>query len=269
MMKRSKATGAMKTMLRAVTLLALAATSTIASAGTPPKRALFVVTSHKDLGATGLKTGYYASEVAHPYAVLTKAGFSVDFASPKGGKAPLDERSRSSADAETKAFLSDPKLMERLDRTIPVSAVQPRRYGVIFFAGGHGTMWDFRGNKLLQRLIAGIHERGGIIAAVCHGPAALVDVKLPGGRYLVAGKSIAAFTNEEEEAAGLTRVVPFSLEDELRRRGARFTKAEPWKNHAVRHGKIITGQNPASAKAVAEEILAALGLEKPVSRGTF
>jgi len=223
------------------------------------KRALIVVTSHADLGTTGKKTGWYLSEVTHVYFPLIEAGFHVDFASPQGGAAPLDEGSRKLDDADNKRFVEDEALMASLLRTLPLAEVDPADYEVVHFAGGHGVMWDFPGNADVERVAAGIYARGGIVAAVCHGPAALVDVKLPGGSYLVSDQDVSAFTNAEEIAAGMADVVPFALQTKLEERGARHHAGPNWSSQVSVSGRLITGQNPQSAKAVGERIVEVAG----------
>jgi putative intracellular protease/amidase len=223
------------------------------------KRALIVVTSHADLGSTGKKTGWYLSEVTHVYFPLIEAGFHVDFASPRGGPAPLDESSRKLDDADNQRFVADEALMASLQRTLPLAEIDPADYEVVHFAGGHGVMWDFPGNADIERVAAGIYARGGIVAAVCHGPAALVDVKLPGGSYLVSDQDVSAFTNAEEMAAGLADVVPFALQTKLEERGARHQAGPNWSSQVSVSGRLITGQNPQSAKAVGERIVEVAG----------
>lgn len=220
------------------------------------KRVLFVVTSHDRLGETGRKTGFYLPEVAHPYAVLTKAGFSIDIVSPKGGAAPID--GIDPKDAVSVAFLSDPATRTKVDRTLRPEEIDPSRYDAIFFAGGHGTMWDFPNDRRLAKIAASISDRGGVVAAVCHGPAGLINIKLRDGTFLVSGKKVAAFTNAEEAAAGLSSVVPFPLETKLTERGALVQKGEDWKPNIVVDGKLVTGQNPASAEGVAKAMAAIL-----------
>jgi putative intracellular protease/amidase len=224
---------------------------------TNTKRALIVVSSNDRLGDTGKKTGWYLSEVTHLYYPLVEIGFAVDFASPDGGAAPMDESSRQLDDADNKRFLEDAAVMERIRSTIPLAKIDPARYDVIHFAGGHGVMWDFPENRDLQRIAAGIYERGGIVAAVCHGPAALVDVKLSNGTYLVANQDVSAFTNAEEETIGLTKVVPFALQSKLESRGARFHAGGLWASQVSASGRLITGQNPQSARAVAAKVIEA------------
>lgn len=222
------------------------------------KRALIVVSSNDRLGDTGKKTGWYLSEVTHVYYPLLAAGFTVDFASPKGGAAPMDESSRQLNDPENKRFLDDSAAMARIRETIPLAKIDPGAYDVVHFAGGHGVMWDFPEDRELQRVAAGIYERGGIVAAVCHGPAALANVKLSNGTYLVAGKDVSAFTNAEEEAVGLTKVVPFALQSTLESRGAKFHAGANWASQISVSDRLITGQNPQSAHALAEKLVAAI-----------
>ena len=224
---------------------------------TKTKRALIVVSSNDRLGDTGKKTGWYLSEVTHLYYPLVEVGYTVDFASPKGGAAPMDESSRKLDDADNKRFLEDAAVMERIRSTIPLAKIDPERYDVVHFAGGHGVMWDFPEDRELQRVAAGIYEHGGIVAAVCHGPAALVDVTLSDGTDLVAGQDVSAFTNAEEEAVGLTQVVPFALQSKLESRGARFHPGANWASQVSVSGRLITGQNPQSARALAAKIVEA------------
>lgn len=214
------------------------------------KRALIVVTSHAQLGDTGKPTGYYLPEVAHPYAALVARGIEVDIASIAGGTAPLDPSSLQLTDPVNKHFWETPATRAKLEHTQPLSQIDPGRYQAVLFAGGHGTMWDFPNNPDVQRITASIYEAGGVVAAVCHGPAALVDVKLSSGQHLVAGRHVAAFSDAEEEAAGLTRVMPFLLQSTLEQRGARYSKAALWQAHVQVDGRLITGQNPASAAGV-------------------
>lgn len=219
------------------------------------KQALIVVTSNDKLGDTGKKTGWYLSEVTHIYYPLVEAGFSVDFASPRGGAAPIDESSRNLDDPENKKFLEDTDLVTRIRNTIPLAKVDPKKYQVVHFAGGHGVMWDFPDNEDLSRVAAAIYENGGIVAAVCHGPAALVNVKLSNGKYLVEGKDVNSFTDSEEKEVGLADTVPFLLESKLKGRGAKFHAGGNWENKVVVSERLITGQNPQSAAALARKIV--------------
>ncbi len=218
------------------------------------KKALIIVTSHDKLGNTGQQTGYYLPEVTHPYLELTKAGFEVEIVSPRGGKAPMDERSREP--------IADRELESKLDRTLAPSEIRAEEFSAILFAGGHGTMWDFPQDERLAAIAAAIYERGGVVAAVCHGPAALVGIRLSNGKFLVDGKSVTGFSNAEEDAAGLTDVMPFLLESKLVERGASYSKAPLWQNHVVVSERLVTGQNPASAAGVGAAVARLLSREK-------
>ena len=218
-------------------------------------KVLIVVTSHNQLGNTGKLTGYYLPEVTHPVHALLLKGFNYDVASIKGGKAPIDAKSLGLDDPINRKFMEDHEFRQKLENTIALDSVNPKNYNAIFFAGGHGTMFDFRDNYDINRITAEIFEAGGVVAAVCHGPAALTDVRLKSGKYLVDGKKIAAFSNAEEDAAGLTQVMPFLLESTLKERGAIYSKAPPWKSHVVIDGRLITGQNPASAAEVGTAVV--------------
>lgn len=220
------------------------------------KKILFVVTSHDKKGSTGEPTGFYLGEAAHPWEVLHDAGYVIDFVSPKGGKAPVDGFDLS--DPVNKKFWENAEYHKKIENTLKPSDVKPGDYAAIYYAGGHGAMWDFADNTALQQIAAAIYEKGGVVGAVCHGPAGLVNIKLSNGKYLVDGKKINAFTNEEEEAVGLTKVVPFLLEDGLIRHGAKFEKSGLWQVHVTVDNRVVTGQNPQSAKGVGEAMLTEL-----------
>ncbi|ASZ15001.1 type 1 glutamine amidotransferase domain-containing protein [Chitinophaga pendula] len=220
------------------------------------KKILFVVTSHDKKGSTGEPTGFYLGEVSHPWEVLSAAGYDIDFVSPQGGQAPVDGFDLK--DPVNKKFWEDPAYHEKITHTMTPDQVKPEAYAAIYYAGGHGAMWDLADNTALAGIAARIYEQNGIVGAVCHGPAGLVNVKLSNGKYLVAGKKVNAFTNEEETAVKLDKIVPFLLEDKLKERGARFEKAGRWQAHVVSDQRLITGQNPQSAKGVGEAILTAL-----------
>jgi putative intracellular protease/amidase len=220
------------------------------------KKVLFVLTSHNQKGDTGLPTGYYLSEVSHPWEVLTKAGYEIDFVSPKGGQAPVDGLNLS--DPANKAFWENETYRRKVDNTLKPSEVNPSDYAAIHYAGGHGTMWDFADNAELARIAAQIYENQGAVSAVCHGPAGLVNIKLSNGQYLVAGKRINSFTNDEEAAAKMDKVVPYLLETALTERGAKFEKVGLWQPYVVSDQRVVTGQNPASARGVGEALLTIL-----------
>jgi putative intracellular protease/amidase len=217
------------------------------------KKVLFVVTSHDKKGSTGQSTGYYLAEVAHPWDVLHNAGYEIDFVSPKGGKAPVDGFNLE--DSINKKFWDNTKYRNKIENTMKPSEVKANEYSAILYAGGHGTMWDFADNIELANIATSIYENKGIVSAVCHGPAGLVNIKLSNGKYLVDGKKINAFTNEEEIAVKLENVVPFMLETTLIERGAKFEKSGLWQKHVTIDQRVVTGQNPASAKGVGEETL--------------
>lgn len=220
-------------------------------------RILFVLTSHDRKGpadaADAAPSGFYLSEVSHPHKVLSKAGYTVDFVSPKGGKTQVDGLDLN--DPVNAAFWNDPVLHAATQNTLMPSQIDPKTYVAIFYAGGHATMWDFPDSAELATIAAEIYERGGVVAAVCHGPAGLVNIKLSNGRYLVDGKDISAFTNDEERAVGLYDTVPFLLADVLQERGAKHVHAPNFQAQVVVSDRLVTGQNPASATGVAEAML--------------
>jgi putative intracellular protease/amidase len=219
------------------------------------KKILIVVTSHDDLGGAG-KTGFYVPEVAHPWHVFSLAGYQVDLVSPQGGEPPQDGVDLE--DPIQRAFLDDEEMARQLTDTRRPDEVDPDDYAAILYAGGHGTMWDFPDNADLADLARDIYEADGVVAAVCHGPAALVNITLSDGSYLVDGKQISVFTNEEEAAVGLTEVVPFLLQTALEQRGARNVGAANFQAQVSVDERLVTGQNPASAAPVAEQVLAVL-----------
>lgn len=219
------------------------------------KKVLLVVTNHEKLADTGKKTGYFLSEVAHPYFKFVESGFGVDFASPEGGAAPMDPKSLDLNDSKNKKFYQDESLMNRLQATKKLSDVELKNYEAIFFAGGHGTMWDFPESESVQNTVQKVYENGGVVAAVCHGPAALVNVKLSDGRYLLAGKNVTGFSNKEEDLVELSEHMPFMLEDKMKERDAQFRQASPWEENVVVDGRLVTGQNPASASALGTEVV--------------
>jgi len=217
------------------------------------KKILFVLTSHDKIEKTGEPTGFFFSEVSHPWEVLVNAGYEIDFVSPKGGKAPVDGFDLS--DPINRKFWDDPNYRQKVENTKSSSEVDPDDYVAIHFAGGHGAMWDLADDVALAVIAASIYQGGGVVSAVCHGPAGLVNIKLPGGKFLVDGKRVNAFTNEEEAAAQLADAVPFLLESKLIEHGAVFEKSAPWQPHVVADQRLVTGQNPQSAKAVGDAVL--------------
>jgi len=222
------------------------------------KKILFVVTSHSIKGHTGKPTGYYLSEVTHPWKVFRNSDYEIDFVSPKGGKAPVDGLDLK--DPVNKKFWENKVYKFKVDNTMKPSEVNPDEYQAIYYAGGHGTMWDFPDNEALADIARRIYEGGGVVGAVCHGPSGFINLKLSNGSYLISGKKINSYTNEEEIAGGMERVVPFLLESKLIHRGAKFEKSGPKQKHIARDERLVTGQNPASAKGVAEAMLEELRL---------
>jgi putative intracellular protease/amidase len=212
------------------------------------KRILIALTSHDDLGGVE-KTGYYVPEAAHPWEIFRRAGFEVDVASVRGGQPPQD--GFDPEDPAQTAFLA---ALGRQD-TEPLADVDPARYDAVLYAGGHGTMWDFPDDPDVMRIGRAVYESGGVVAAVCHGPSALVNLTLSDGSYLVAGKGVAAFTNAEEELRGVAGVVPFLLADALVKRGAEHRPGPDWQPKVVVDGRLATGQNPASAAPLAERVV--------------
>ncbi|MGL5834089.1 MAG: type 1 glutamine amidotransferase domain-containing protein [Waterburya sp.] len=214
------------------------------------QKVLLVLTSHDTLGNTKKETGFYLPEVTHPEAVFDRAGLEVVYVSPQGGTAPMIGIDRE--DPINKAFLEDAHKVTKIENTLHPSQIDPSEYAAIFYAGGHGTMWDFPDNPELAEITTTIYDCGGIVGAVCHGSAGLVNLQLSNGNYLVAGKKISCFTNEEEAAVGLTDVVPFLLESKLIERGATIEKAANFQKKIVTSDRLVTGQNPASALGVGE-----------------
>lgn len=212
------------------------------------KPVLFVLTSHGIKGSTGQPTGYYLGEVTHPLAELQAAGIPVEFASIQGGEPPVDGLDLD--DAINARYWNDPAFRDAVRDTRRLGDVDASRYAGIFFVGGHGAMWDFPGNADIQRVTREIYEAGGLVGAVCHGPAALVDITLSNGAHLVAGKNVGAFTDSEERAVQLDAVVPFLLASTLEQRGAHHHAAPNWTGKVVVDGRLITGQNPQSASGV-------------------
>lgn len=217
------------------------------------KKILFVVTSHSELGNTGRKTGYYLAEVSHPWKVLTDAGYEIDFVSPEGGTPPVDGFDLS--DPVNKLFWENKAYRKKINHTMPPKEIVPEQYAAIFYAGGHGTMWDFPENKTLASIAQHIYEKDGIVAAVCHGPSGLINIRLGSGEYLIKDKKVSGFSNAEEEAVGLEHVVPFLLESKLIERGGLYEKSDIWQPHVITDQRLITGQNPQSAEGVGKAIL--------------
>lgn len=223
-------------------------------------KVLFVLTSHSDLGNTGKKTGFWVEEFAAPYYAMSDKGVDITIASPKGGQPPIDPASEA-PDAQTestKRYYADSQLKEKVATTKKLADVSSEDFDAIFYPGGHGPMWDLYEDRNSIELIESFWAAGKPVAAVCHAPSALLNVKDENGDPLVKGKKVTGFTNTEEEGVQLTDVVPYLLEDELKAKGGLYSKGSDWSSHVVEDGMLITGQNPASSKGAAEKLLALL-----------
>ncbi|PZP62812.1 type 1 glutamine amidotransferase domain-containing protein [Agrobacterium sp. MS2] len=221
---------------------------------------LMVLTSHDELGDTGKKTGFWLEELAAPYYVFKDAGAEITFASPKGGQPPLDPKSNEPGfrTDDTRRFEADAEANAQLAATVRLDGVDEKDFDTVFYPGGHGPMWDLAEDENSIRLIESFIAAGKTIALVCHAPGVLHRVTNPDGKPFVQGRYVTGFTNTEEEAVGLTRVVPFLVEDELISLGAVYSKVKDWGVHTVVDGQLITGQNPASSAEAAEALVAAL-----------
>ena len=218
---------------------------------------LMVLTSHDQLGNSGIKTGVWLEEFAAPYFIFKDAGAGITLASPKGGQPPLDPKSEaenSQTDA-TRRFKQDSGAQKALAHSNKLSEIVAAQYDAVYYAGGHGPLWDLAEDSNSIRLIETMFASGKPVAAVCHGPAVFRHAKTVDGQPLVEGKAVTGFTNSEEAASGLTNTVPFLVEDMLKKNGAKFSKAANWQSHVLTDGNLITGQNPASSEGVATALL--------------
>lgn len=220
---------------------------------------LMVLTSHDQLGTSGKKTGYWLEEFAAPYYTFHDAGIEVTVASPKGGRPPLDPAS-DTPDAQTEYTLrmkADEALQAVLDNTVRLATVDPSDYDAVFYPGGHGPMWDLAEDKDSIALIEAFARSGKPVAAVCHAPAVFRNVSVD-GRPFVEKKRVTGFSNAEEDAVQLRDVVPFLIEDDMKRLGGVYRSEAPWAPYVITDGLLITGQNPASSRPAAQELLAVL-----------
>jgi len=221
---------------------------------------LMVLTSHDQLGDTGRKTGFWLEEFAAPWYALKDAGADIVVASPKGGQPPLDPKS-DEPDAQsddTRRFKADEAAQAVLAHTVRLDSVQAADFDAVFYPGGHGPLWDLAADPVSIALIEAFVKADKPVAAVCHAPGVLRSVKGVDGAPLVKGRKVAGFTNSEEEAVGLTKIVPFLVEDMLKANGGDYSKGPDWSSYVLTDGKLVTGQNPASSREAAEALLALL-----------
>ncbi len=221
------------------------------------KKVLMVLTSHDTLGNTGRKTGFWLEELAAPYYVFKDAGMDIVLASPAGGQPPLDPKSNepSFQTEMTHRFEADAAATAQLASTVRLDTVDQADFDTVFYPGGHGPLWDLAEDRHSIALIEAFVAANKPVALVCHAPGVLRHVKAADGRPLVEGKKVSGFTNTEEEGVGLTDVVPFLVEDELRKLGGDYSKGPDWASYVVRDGLLITGQNPGSSAAAAALLL--------------
>ncbi len=217
---------------------------------------LFVLTSHDELGDTGKKTGFWIEEFANPYYKLLDKGADITVATPKGGKAPIDPSSdtEDAQTEDTKRYKKDEAAQKVINNTEVLSKMKPEDYDAVFYPGGHGPLWDLSKDRDSIGLIESFNAAHKPIGFVCHAPAALKNVKTSDGKPLVKGKKVTGFTNSEEKAVQLTKVVPFLVEDMLKENGGIYSKAGDWEEYALVDGNLVTGQNPASSGLVAEKL---------------
>lgn len=218
---------------------------------------LMVLTSHDQLGTTGRKTGFWLEELAAPFYAFKDAGAHITLASPKGGNPPLDPKSNEPdfQTEQTHRFEADPDAMAQLGATVRLDSISQSDFDAVFYPGGHGPLWDLAEDKDSIALIEAFLASNKHVALVCHAPGVLRHVKTPEGKPLVEGKKVTGFTNTEEEAVGLTDVVPFLVEDELIAKGGIYSKGADWSSYVVTDGLLITGQNPTSSAATAEQLI--------------
>ncbi|MEE8730280.1 MAG: type 1 glutamine amidotransferase domain-containing protein [Rahnella inusitata] len=218
---------------------------------------LMVLTSHDQLGTTGRKTGFWLEELAAPFYTFKDAGAHITLASPKGGNPPLDPKSNEPdfQTEQTHRFEADPDAMAQLAATVRLDSISQSDFDAVFYPGGHGPLWDLAEDKDSITLIEAFLAANKHVALVCHAPGVLRHVKTPEGKPLVEGKKVTGFTNTEEEAVGLTNVVPFLVEDELIAKGGIYSKGADWSSYVVTDGLLITGQNPTSSAATAEQLI--------------
>ncbi|MBQ3420100.1 MAG: type 1 glutamine amidotransferase domain-containing protein [Romboutsia sp.] len=228
------------------------------------KKILVVVTNVSKYETTERPTGLWLSEAVHFVDVIKNAGIEIDYVSPKGGYTPIDPHSleKDSMSPLDWQYYTDHDFMNKLGNTLSADEINPKDYDVIYYTGGHGVIWDFPNDTKLQEIAKEIYENGGIVSAVCHGLAGLLNIKLSNGKNLIEGLKVTGFSNTEEEAVGVTKLVPYLTETELKNRGANYVKSSDWAEFAVEEQRVVTGQNPSSGAAVAREVLKILNSNK-------
>lgn len=221
---------------------------------------VIVLTSHSKLGNTEGKTGFWIEEFATPYYIFKGAGAKITLASPNGGQPPIDPKS-DTPDNQTEStirYKNDEKLLKLMANTTPLQAISAKDFDAIFYPGGHGPLWDLTTDKNSIKLIEDFWDAKKPVATVCHAPSVLLNVKDEDGVFLIKGKKVTAFSNTEEVAVKLDKIVPFMLEDEIKKKGGIYSKKEDWTSYVIKDGLLITGQNPQSSAEVAKELLAVL-----------
>ncbi|WP_030436329.1 type 1 glutamine amidotransferase domain-containing protein [Actinoplanes subtropicus] len=220
-------------------------------------KVLIVLTSHDELGNTGLKTGFWLEELAAPYYRFKEAGWEITLASPKGGQPPLDPKSNEPGfqTDDTRRFEADAEATEALAHTVRLDSVSAGDFDTVFYPGGHGPLWDLAEDAVSARLIETTLRSGKPVGLVCHAPGALRHTVNEDGTPLVAGRRVTGFANSEEAAVQLTDVVPFLVEDELTKLGGRYSKTDDWQPYVLQDGLLITGQNPASSAPAADALI--------------
>ena len=225
------------------------------------KKVLIVLPSHDQLGNTGQKTGFWLEEFTDPYYKFIDSGYEVTIASPRGRKPPVDPKStqKENQSESTQRFERDKSAQVKLENTLVLSQVSANDYDTLFLPGGHGPMWDLSSDENMKKIVEDFYSDKKIVSAVCHGPAGLLQATDRNGNSILKGKKITGFTNNEESAVGLTKTVPFSLENRMKELGGKFEKGQDFKPFIVSDGQLITGQNPKSALPAAEKVVEILG----------
>ena len=221
---------------------------------------VIVLTSHRKLGNTDGKTGFWIEEFATPYYIFKDAGVKITLASPNGGQPPIDPKSDTNENQteSTIRYKNDEKLLKLMANTTQLQAISAKDFDAIFYPGGHGPLWDLTTDKNSIKLIEDFWDAKKPVATVCHAPSVLLNVKDKDGDFLIKGKKVTAFSNTEEVAVQLNKIVPFMLEDEIKKKGGIYSKKEDWTSYVIKDGLLITGQNPQSSAEVAKELLAVL-----------